>query len=138
MTANGTDDAPICALRTQMLVPPRCKMRCWYTPQNPDVTAAARAELQQAEARNPLESQSVRLTILLGAEVATQWRAEREAMRGVERAQLKDLLNTYVDDREIFETAINKANAQIKNSSSNSLNCSLMKMRRAVWTWKKD
>jgi len=39
----------------------------------------------------------------------------------ITRAQLKDLLSIYVEDREIFETAINKANAQIKNSSSNSL-----------------
>ena len=49
-----------------------------------DTIAAARAELQQAEASNPQESQSVRLTILLGAEVAAQWRAKRNAMRGKE------------------------------------------------------
>ena len=61
-----------------------------------DNIAAARAELQQAEASNPQESQSVRLTILLGAEVAAQWRAKREAMRGKEREQLRELVTTVV------------------------------------------
>ena len=61
-----------------------------------DITAAARAELQEAEARNPQESQSVRLTILMGAEVAAQWRAEREAKRGEEREQLRELVTTVV------------------------------------------
>ena len=63
-----------------------------------DTIAAARAELQQAEASNPQESQSVsvRLTILLGAEVAAQWRAKREAMRGKEREQLRELITTVV------------------------------------------
>ena len=61
-----------------------------------DTIAAARAELQQVEACNPQESQSVRLTILLGAEVAAQWRAKREAMRGKEREQLRELITTVV------------------------------------------
>ena len=58
--------------------------------------ALIRAEQQQAEARRPQEAQSVRLTILMGAEVAAQWRAKREAMRGEERAQLKELVTTVI------------------------------------------
>ena len=32
----------------------------------------------------------------MGAEVAAQWRAKREAMRGEERAQLKELVTTVI------------------------------------------
>ena len=67
-----------------------------YTAVVADTIAAARAELQQAEACNPQESQSVRLTILLGAEVAAQCRAKREAMRGKEREQLRELIIAVV------------------------------------------
>ena len=36
----------------------------------------------------------MRLTILLGAEVALKWRAEREALRGEEREQLRELVTS--------------------------------------------
>jgi hypothetical protein len=61
-----------------------------------DTMTAARVEQQAMEAARPLEAQSVRLTILLGAEVATQWRAKLEAMRGEERVQVDGLVTTVI------------------------------------------
>ena len=107
-----------------------------------DITAAARAELQEAEARNPLESQSVRLTILMGAEVAAQWRAEREAKRGEEREQLRELVTTVVQvpgeeeprviSRDIPETL---GDMVVKAGQDNNHLQKVVNVHESAFTW---
>ena len=107
-----------------------------------DITAAARAELQEAEARNPQESQSVRLTILMGAEVAAQWRAEREAKRGEEREQLRELVTTVVQvpgeeeprviSRDIPETL---GDMVVKAGQDNNHLQKVVNVHESAFTW---
>ena len=95
-----------------------------------------------AEARNPLESQSVRLTILMGAEVAAQWRAEREAKRGEEREQLRELVTTVVQvpgeeeprviSRDIPETL---GDMVVKAGQDNNHLQKVVNVHESAFTW---
>ena len=58
------------------------------------VAAARAARQEEEEQQDPTRAQSVRLTLLRGAEVMAQWKLKAERMQGEEREQLRELVTT--------------------------------------------